>query len=96
MILLDDLVEANKDLMMADLEGEAVLLNIQTGRYFGLNEVGTSIWALISEPRTVADLIEALRKEYKVASGMLNKDVMSFLESMEERSLIKVLTSAHA
>ncbi|MFK7848124.1 MAG: PqqD family protein, partial [Rhodothermales bacterium] len=36
---------------MADLEGEAVLLNIQSGRYFGLNEVGTSIWSLIKEPQ---------------------------------------------
>lgn len=96
MILLEDLVEANSDLMMADLDGEAVLLNVHTGQYFGLNEVGTSIWSHIQEPVTVSTLIELLMAEYSVADGMLNRDVMSFLEALEKRNLIKVLTPANS
>ena len=91
MILLKDIVEANANLMMADLEGEAVLLNIQTGRYFGLNEVGTSIWALIKKPCAVSDVIEGLQREYDVEEGVLNNDVLAFLEDMEKRNLVHVL-----
>ena len=93
MILLNDIVEANTNLMMADLEGEAVLLDIQTGRYFGLNDVGTTIWSLIKTPCTVSDLIEGLQREYDVEEGVLNHDVLAFLEDMDRRTLVHVLSS---
>ena len=95
MIALTDVLEANSDLMMADLEGEAVLLNMHTGRYFGLNEVGTSIWSRIAETCTVAEVIDSLQKEYDVPGERLNEDVLAFLETMEKRNLIHVITAAH-
>ncbi len=95
MILLSDIVEANADLMMADLEGEAVLLNIQSGRYFGLNEVGTSIWSLIKEPQSVSDIVEALGQIYDAPAEALQSDVLAFLGDMEKRSLLHVITTAH-
>lgn len=95
MITQADLLEANADLMMADLDGEAVLLNLQTGRYFGLNQVGTSIWAMIAEPCSVADIIAGLQKEYDVPADQLGQDVLAFLEDMEKRSLVHVVTPAN-
>ncbi len=95
MILLSDIVEANADLMMADLEGEAVLLNIQSGRYFGLNEVGTSIWSLIKEPQSVSEILDALCQIYEAPAEALRRDVLAFLNDMEKRSLLHVITTAH-
>ncbi len=96
MITQTDLLEANADLMMADLDGEAVLLNLQTGRYFGLNQVGTSIWAMITAPCTVADVIAGIQKDYDVPAEQLEKDVLAFLEAMEKRSLIHIVTPVNA
>lgn len=95
MILLSDIVEANADLMMADLEGEAVLLNIQSGRYFGLNEVGTSIWSLIKEPQSVSEILGALSQIYDAPAEALHHDVLTFLNDMEKRSLLHVITTAN-
>ena len=95
MILEHDIVEANSNLMMADLEGEAVLLDVESGRYFGLNEVGTSIWALIGEPKSVSKIVETLKEEYQVSEQKLMEDVMTFLESMEARQLVYVVTPRH-
>ena len=90
MISQKDIIVASPDLMMADLEGEAVLLNIESGRYFGLNEVGTRIWAQLSEPRTVEEIVNALQGEYAVPVEQLQRDVMAFVDQMISRSLLHI------
>lgn len=88
MISQKDLVAASPDLMMADLEGEAVLLDIESGRYFGLNEVGTHIWTLLDEPRRVEEIVAALQGVYAVPVESLQEDVMAFIEQMISRNLL--------
>ena len=90
MITLNDTLVAEPDLMMADLEGEAVLLNAQTGRYYGLNDVGTRIWTLVAEPTPVADVVEALKDEYDVDPVQLEGDILRFVEDMVARRLVEV------
>ncbi len=90
MITLNDTLVAEPDLMMADLEGEAVLLNAQTGRYYGLNDVGTRIWTLVAEPTPVSDVVEALKDEYDVDPLQLEGDILRFVEDMVARRLVDV------
>jgi Coenzyme PQQ synthesis protein D (PqqD) len=90
MITLNDTLVAEPDLMMADLEGEAVLLNAQTGRYYGLNDVGTRIWTLVAEPTPVAAVVSALQNEYDVDAGQLEGDILRFVEDMVARRLVEV------
>ena len=90
------MVEANSDLMMADLEGEAVLLNIQTGRYFGLNDVGTTIWTLIQTPRAIEAILQEMIALYDVPELALRADLLRFLTDMEKRNLIRVVVPADA
>lgn len=96
MITLIDTVVANPDLMMADLEGEAVLLNIHSGSYFGLNEVGTSIWLLIDEPCSVSRVIDGLLRHYDAPFEVLRNDVIAFLEDMQARGLVCVTSEVNA
>src|ERR1700730_14483347 len=49
-------VEAVPDQVSCDLAGEAVILNLKNGIYFGLDPVGARIWSLIQKPTTFADL----------------------------------------
>ncbi len=90
------MVEANDNLMMADLEGEAVLLNIQTGRYFGLNDVGTTIWTLIKTPRSIDAILQEMIALYEVPEAALREDLLRFLMDMEKRNLIRVIVPANA
>ncbi len=95
MILPSDLIEANPNLMMADLEGEAVLLDMESGRYFGLNEVGTSVWVLIKEAKPVSEIIAALKSEYDIDAARLERDILAFLEAMKSRQLVQIVEPIH-
>jgi hypothetical protein len=77
-------------LTAADLGGEAVVLDPNTGRYYGLNELGARIFELASEPRPVEWITRALLQEYEVEAEKLKADLLSFLHEMQQRHLIEV------
>ena len=70
------------------LDGQAVVLNVSSGTYIVLNEVGSRVWELIGEGTTVADVHAALLAEFDVASEVLEKDLLDVLQSFAERGLV--------
>lgn len=72
-----------------DLGGESVLLELESGRYFGLDEVATRMWTLLVEHRTVAPILDTLEQEYDVDGARLRADLTSFITKLEEHSLIR-------
>jgi len=75
----------------AELDGEAVLLNLKNGVYFGLNPVGTRVWSLLKEgPKRVAELRQAILDEYDVGFQECDDDLRSLLTSLDEHGLIAV------
>jgi len=91
MITEDTVIVAAIGIESADLDGEAVLLDVNSGLYYGLSGVGAKIMDLIKELTTVRSLIEALLEEYDVNPERLHRDVISFLADMEDRQLIRIL-----
>lgn len=96
MITLHDRLIAAPDLMMADLEGEAVLLHTQSGRYFGLNEVATRIWELTTEPTPVHEVVTRLQSEYDIDPETLQLDVLRFAGELVARQLAFVAETVDA
>lgn len=88
------IVVAVENLASADLDGEAILLDINTGYYYGLNEVGDSIMDLIKEPTSVMAIMDTLLQEYEVEAEQLERDVTTFLQVMEDRQLIRIMNGA--
>lgn len=70
--------------------GEAVLVDVRAGLYFGLDPVGTRIWELLAEPRTFDGLLEALRLEYDVGEAQLRTDVERLLGELVTAGLAQV------
>jgi Coenzyme PQQ synthesis protein D (PqqD) len=79
------------DITLREFEGEAVLLNVQTGAYFSLNKVGTHIWQLYGEGKTLAEVVEGVCERFEVTPERAEADVRTFTERLVERGL---LTSA--
>lgn len=73
-----------------DLGDERVLLNVATGVYYGLDPVGSRVWELLEEPRTVASLARTLREEYEVDEETCERDVVSLLERLLAEGLVEV------
>lgn len=78
------------DVVFRDLAGEAVILNLASGTYFGLNEVGTRIWNLLAEHESTEQTLAALLEEYEVEEAPLRQDIEALLRTLVEKGLIVV------
>lgn len=79
------------EVVFETLDGEAVLLNLETGIYFTLNDTGTRIWELLGEHD--GDLEEVRRtmlEEYEVEPEALDADLEELIAELEARRLVNV------
>ena len=74
----------------AEMNNEMVMMEIETGSYFGVNEVGARIWKLLAEPKTVSDICDTLQLEFEVDADTCVQDVKKYLEQLIEDKLITV------
>lgn len=87
----DSTVVVSKDQVYSELQGEAVILDVKSGIYYGLNEVGASIWNLIQEPKTVGEIKEALLAEYEVEPQTCDRDLLAILKDLIVKGLVHVI-----
>jgi hypothetical protein len=83
-------------LCAGELDGEAVLMSVDQGRYYGMDPIGTRIWGLIENPVAVSDICDQLRKEYKVTPEDCERDVLTFLNELAEANLLRVIDDTPA
>ncbi len=72
------------------VEGTTVLLNIETGRSFALDDVGTRVWTLLTSSPSAQRAYEVLLAEYQVDPEELRRDVESLIESLGARDLVEI------
>ncbi len=90
MILPTTQVKASSDQVSCDLAGEAAILDLQNGVYYGLDPVGARIWELIQTPREVREIVSQLLDEYDVEPQQCENDVLALLGQLSQRGLIEV------
>lgn len=83
-------VVVSQNLAVADLGDEAVLLDPESGNYFGLNEVAARILELATTETTVDRIVKALLDEYDVERSRLEADVSVFVQDLESKGLLNV------
>lgn len=69
---------------------ETVILNLQTGRYHGVNPTGGRMLELLERRDLVGDAVQALAEEYERPPGEVARDVCAFCLDMAERGLIEM------
>src|SRR5262245_52253321 len=79
-----------KEQVSSNLGGEAAILNLKNGVYYGLDSVGARVWALIQQPRTIAELRDILAAEYDVATPRLEADLFELLSNLASKELVEV------
>lgn len=70
-------------------DAESVLLDLQSRRYYTLNETGTRIWQLLSEGRHESDIADVLTAEYEVTNEQARNHISSLLADLREDGLIE-------
>jgi hypothetical protein len=71
------------------LKDEAVLLDLREGFYFGLNDIGSRIWTLVGEQRTLGEICDMLITEYEVSRDELERHVHKLIEELLNRGLVE-------
>jgi hypothetical protein len=89
-LTLDSCVVASDDQVHTSLGDEAVILGLQDGVYYGLEAVGARVWALLSVPRRVSEIVALLVEEFDVSAERCERDVLALLGELTERRLIRL------
>ena len=89
MQILDRTLMVSDSVVYAELDDEAVLLNVDTGIYFGLNGIATDIWRSLEQGASLNEIVELLLNEYEVEPAQLHADVSDFLTALAARGLLR-------
>jgi hypothetical protein len=87
---LSSRVKISDNTLFQELSGEAVLLELSRGVYYGLDEVGTRIWNLLGEGRSLQETVAVLVDEYDVSDSQGADDVLRLVKELEERRLLEI------
>jgi len=85
---LDMSVGVAKDVVCRELDGEAVILNLESGMYFGLDVIGTRIWQLCEERGSLRAVWEAMQHEFDAPSDALQSDLLTFISELSAKGLV--------
>src|ERR1019366_2676933 len=73
-----------------ELDGETVLLNLETGIYFGLDSVGSDMWRAIKTAGALSDAVDAVRAQYDVDAATLGDDLLRLANDMLAKGLLRL------
>ena len=85
---LSDKAKISQDVLARKVDEETVMLDLADGTYFGLDPVGTRIWDLLGEGKTLAEVCNVMVAEFEVSRENIEHDVMSLAEELAGRGLI--------
>jgi hypothetical protein len=80
-----------KHVLVRVLDRESVLLNLETERYFGLDETGTRMWQLATSSPNIHAAYQGLLEEFDVAPERLESHLRELLDRLVEHGLLEVL-----
>jgi hypothetical protein len=93
MTTLESSVQIPDDVLFRDLSGEGILLNLATGKYFRLDQVGTRMWVLLAEKGQIRAAYRALLEEFDVDEDRLHQDLLVLVDKLASHGLVVVKQS---
>ena len=90
-INLNTTLQRRADLISADMDGDVVMLDVENGKYFGLNAVGAQIWEAIETPQNVSDVCTAIEQAFEVSRSICETDTLAILKDMHDRDMLHII-----
>lgn len=86
---LSDRFTVSDEVVAREVNGEVVLLDLNSGQYFGLDAVGGRIWQLLSDaPRTLAQICDQIESEFDAPRERIEADLLTLAKQLQEQELI--------
>ena len=90
-LTLSQQIKVSDDVLVQEVGGEAVLLNLASQRYFGLDAIGTRIWALLGQRTPLAGIVETIRSEYDVEPSRAEADLLALVGELRDMGLVETV-----
>ena len=90
MMTLETRVSVPNEVLFRQLGDEAVVLDLRSGRYYGLDEVGFRMWSLLQQHGEMWAAFQALLDEYDVTEQELLDDFFGFVAALESRKMLEI------
>lgn len=78
-----------ENVLFQEIDGEAVLLSLDEGCYYGLDEVGTRVWRMLDEDTEPAQMVAKIVEEYDVEPEQARRDLDALIDDLEKSGLIR-------
>ena len=82
-------VTPSADVAFRQIDHEAVILNLDTGRYFGLNGVATRAWLLLAEGLPVGEVVRRLEAEFDICRQTVERDLAAWVSALLDKGLVR-------
>lgn len=89
-VSFEDRVKLPDDVLISNLQEESVILNLDTERYFGLDEVGTRMLSVLTTSTSIEAAFNLLKEEYEVDDEVLKQDLLALVDQLVEQGLIEI------
>ena len=83
-------IRFKKDVIFSDLQDEMIIMDMNSGRYFGLNETGAKIWSLLDKHDDLKKVVKNLCDEYEISKEKCEKEIIQFIKGLQQKELIHV------
>jgi len=87
-VSLDAALKVSSDVVFRELDGEAIVLNLATGVYFGLDPVGTRMWQLIDQRGRLQDVVTVMCDEYDAPAAQIERDLVALVAELVRMGLM--------
>lgn len=87
---LDTKVTVPEDVLIKEIRGESVLLDLNKESYFGLDKVGTRMWAALSESESIRTAYDLLLERYDVEDEVLRRDLLDLVQTLVSHGLLQI------
>lgn len=81
-------ISVSPNVLFNELDGEVVLLDLDTEQYFGLDDIGSAMWLLIEEHKNQDRVVEEICKAYDVDKAKATRDVENLLAQLADANLV--------
>ena len=89
-VSFEDRVKLPDDVLISSLQEESVILNLDTERYFGLDDVGTRMLSVLTTSASIEEAYNLLKEEYEVDDDVLKQDLLALVDQLVEQGLIQI------
>lgn len=87
-VTLETVVTANSGLMVSEVDGELVMMDIEKGTYYGLDPVAARIWQAVGQPTRVADVCAQMLEQFDVDQDRCEAEVLAFIADLQSSGLV--------